>query len=408
MSGVLTALLCGQALAATYVVKPGDTLYSLARSVGLTVAQLQALNQLTGTDLKVGQTLELPAGPAQPPAPPAPTETLPPPMPGTARPAVQVSRPGCCANVQWTADSTQLIVLDRPAGGEPGLYRIPADGSAPAGFLDLSPALLSPDGAFALQPRSASSATAVRFSDGARAAVPTSGRDAAWSPQGALAWSTYGTADRDDWIPLTVFVADPFVNGSVAAPRRLPTVYGGRLVGWLNGTTVLLTGRLTRTDPRRSLVSVNIQGGPPQVLAEGQMFSGVRVSPDGSRVVYRVTLDMPGRNGMFVVGTEDRRVTPLPLFGSARWQDPGHLLMVPFEPGQPSQRLVQLDVESGEVRPLLTLQDRIAHDDWQVAPDGLRVAYLSQTSRALLVLPLPPTLPPIPIPADPGPAPEAP
>ncbi|BDP44721.1 peptidase M23 (plasmid) [Deinococcus aetherius] len=55
-----------------YTVKPGDTLYSLARANGTTVAELVRLNGLTGTALAVGQTLRLPGEEASSPAVPTP------------------------------------------------------------------------------------------------------------------------------------------------------------------------------------------------------------------------------------------------------------------------------------------------------------------------------------------------
>jgi len=383
LAGLLGGSLgCGSALATPYTVQKGDTLYRLARSVDLTVTQLQLLNGLNSVDVKVGQVLELPQPPASPPVAV--------PVPGTPSElslSVRVSRPGCCSNAQWTPDSTQLNVLNRPPGGAVGVYRLPADGSAPDGIFLRAPALLSPDGAYALEPLSSSSARAQRLSDGARALVPTSGGAAFWSAKGQLAWATYGNASRDDWIPMTVFVTSPYTIG--AAVQRLPTVYGGRLIGWLDATTMLLTGRQTRNDARRAVLKIDVLSRTVQVLARGNWLSGVQVSPDGGRVVYRVTLDTPGQNGMFVVDTTTRAVVSLPLFGSARWQDPDHLLLIPFEPGQDSQRLTQLNVVSRGVVALLSLRDKVVHDDWQVSPDGHRVVYLSQTDHALHVLVLP-------------------
>ena len=43
--------------APTYTVKEGDTLYSLSRRYGLTVAELQRLNGLSGTTIRIGQEL---------------------------------------------------------------------------------------------------------------------------------------------------------------------------------------------------------------------------------------------------------------------------------------------------------------------------------------------------------------
>lgn len=64
------ALLLG--LAGAYTVKPGDTLYSIARAHGTTVAELTRLNRLTGTTIEVGQRLRLPGEPAPVPTPPLP------------------------------------------------------------------------------------------------------------------------------------------------------------------------------------------------------------------------------------------------------------------------------------------------------------------------------------------------
>ena len=375
-------LSCG-ALAGSYTVKAGDTMYSLARSVGLTVGQFQELNRLTTTDLKVGQVLTLPeAGSALPtPAPASPTVVL--------RPAVRVSAAGCCVNAAWSADSRHLLLLDRPFGQAAGIYSLPADGAG-AATLVWPPTLLSSGGAYGLQPSSApASALAVRLSDGRSALVPTSGRDAVWSPGGALAWPVYGNAERNDWIPLTVFAASPFGSGPALKAAKVVTVYGGRLVGWLDDATLLLTGRLTRNDALRSLLSAEVVSGKVTTLAQGQVFSGVQASPDGAHVAYRVTLDAPGLNGTFLADLPGKSVVALPVFGSMRWQDAQHLLLVPYEPGAASQRLMRLDVATGEMHDLLALNDRISADDWRVSPDGSRAVYLSAVDRSLQVLTLP-------------------
>ncbi len=388
MGVLLAAFWAVPVSAAPYTVKRGDTLYSLARSVGLTVAQLQTLNSLTSTDLKVGQVLELPTV-GRPLASPPPSG-----RPDLEPVAGRVSRPGCCAHPIWTADGTHLLFLDRPAGREVGIYSVPADGTEPGGLWRLPPTLLSESGLYGLQPTGPATAlaTQVDASSAVAVTVPTSGRDAVWSPGGRLAWPTYGTADRNDWTPLTVFTADPFSREAKAPLRPLVTVYGGRLVGWLNEETLLLTGRVARTDARRSVLTVDQATGRTRVLAQGQLLSGVRPSPDGTQVLFRVTLDTAGHNGLFVVPTAGGAVWPLPTFGSGRWQDNTRLLIVPYEPGMASHRLLRVDVMLGQTEDLLSFSDKIAADDWQVAPDGTRLAYVSAGDRALHVVTLP-TLP---------------
>ncbi|WP_310584757.1 peptidoglycan endopeptidase [Deinococcus sp.] len=53
------ALLGSSALAATYTVKPGDTLYNIAQKANLDPAQLLQLNNLSSSTLQVGQKLNL-------------------------------------------------------------------------------------------------------------------------------------------------------------------------------------------------------------------------------------------------------------------------------------------------------------------------------------------------------------
>jgi peptidoglycan DL-endopeptidase LytE len=54
------ATLFGAAVAKTYVVQSGDTLYSVARSNGISLAQLMVFNKGIATNLKPGQRLTLP------------------------------------------------------------------------------------------------------------------------------------------------------------------------------------------------------------------------------------------------------------------------------------------------------------------------------------------------------------
>jgi LysM repeat protein len=44
----------------TYVVQSGDTLFSIARRFGVTVAALRAANGLSGNSIRAGQTLQVP------------------------------------------------------------------------------------------------------------------------------------------------------------------------------------------------------------------------------------------------------------------------------------------------------------------------------------------------------------
>lgn len=62
----------------TYIVQPGDTLFSISRRTGVSLAQLKQANCLISDSIRVGQRLFLPE-PIEPPAPPTRTPTSPPP-----------------------------------------------------------------------------------------------------------------------------------------------------------------------------------------------------------------------------------------------------------------------------------------------------------------------------------------
>lgn len=89
------------------MVTRGDTLYSLAGQTGTTVATIQQVNCLSGTQINDGQRIWLPAiPPTEPPtAPPTETPTLPPTEPPTVPPTpdgdVMVVR-------AWTADRNRI------------------------------------------------------------------------------------------------------------------------------------------------------------------------------------------------------------------------------------------------------------------------------------------------------------
>jgi membrane-bound lytic murein transglycosylase D len=52
----------GAATFVTYTVKSGDSLYSISKNAGITVALLQQANNLTGTNIRPGQILRIPKG----------------------------------------------------------------------------------------------------------------------------------------------------------------------------------------------------------------------------------------------------------------------------------------------------------------------------------------------------------
>lgn len=101
-----------------YVVKPGDTLYSLSRGWGLEQAEVLAFNGLASPALKVGQTLYLPGsrGLAQvPPATQSPKTPVP--NPGASTSPVVAPRPSAVTPIStgspWPVDKTPQPLGDK-------------------------------------------------------------------------------------------------------------------------------------------------------------------------------------------------------------------------------------------------------------------------------------------------------
>ncbi len=73
------------ALATTYVVKQGDTLFSIAKQFGVAVSDLKRVNNLTSDELRAGQTLQIPDKTSSVPSPAAPSSNPAGPNPGDSR-----------------------------------------------------------------------------------------------------------------------------------------------------------------------------------------------------------------------------------------------------------------------------------------------------------------------------------
>ncbi|GGR80605.1 C40 family peptidase [Deinococcus sedimenti] len=104
---LLTLLaLCGTATAATYTVKPGDTLYSIAKSTGVDAAKLMQMNKLGSSTIQVGQKLS--TGGAAPTAP-------------AARPQAAAPAPAATGGVTIRAAASRFLgaryVLGATGGG---------------------------------------------------------------------------------------------------------------------------------------------------------------------------------------------------------------------------------------------------------------------------------------------------
>jgi hypothetical protein len=86
----------------------------------------------------------------------------------------------------------------------------------------------------------------------------------------------------------------------------------------------------------------------------------------------------------------------LGVYGSYQWRSQGLLAIVPLEVRDQSEvkshRLLEVEVATGEVRPLTDpaqLSFRIANGDWSMTPDGEKMVYVSAEDHNLWLIEFP-------------------
>ncbi|MCC7359827.1 MAG: PD40 domain-containing protein [Anaerolineales bacterium] len=317
-----------------------------------------------------------------------PTPTITP----TQTPAlIQLTSGGCCVQPAWSPDGQEVWYLDRPSDASPaGMWGVAVTSGEPR-FVTAKLGLYSPDRSLVAYPLGGQTYIE-RVSDGERWVVPAGGRAVNFSPDSTrIAWQVASSTINFDRRAVQLWVAN--VDGSGA--RSVANLTGGGLGDWLpDGARVLVSGR--DSDDRAGFIAtLNVDDGTLTTVVEAPNLRGAQTSPDGGWLIYQVAFSgEAARDGLWVValaGGEPRR---LDLFGAYRWRSEGRLLLIPLEPGAPAQRLVEIDVATGTVRPLsdpAVTPVRIAGGDWALSPDGRRIVFVAAADHNLWLLELPET-----------------
>ncbi|MEF2279281.1 hypothetical protein V3W47_13320 [Deinococcus sp. YIM 134068] len=306
-------------------------------------------------------------------------------LPTKGLPSRAVLSGTCCPGAVWTPDSRALLFLDGPpARASTGIYQVPVNGGEVTRRFS-TVAFFSPKLRWAVRPGTGENTTIERLADSRRFTLPTRGGDVAWTAsENRLAYTRSDTAGNFDRRSSRVFVADVF-----GSPRQVATLYGGGISGWLSENVLLLNGKRTPQGRDRDLFTLDTRTGARRVLASALSFRGVSVSPDGSRVIYYVAFDSAARNGLWVRPTSGAAPRRLDAFGSYRWRDARRLLLVPLRPDGSPHVLREYDVQGNAWRTLGDLGDQVRQGDWNVSPDGKRMAYLSARDGNVRVVELP-------------------
>jgi Tol biopolymer transport system component len=167
-------------------------------------------------------------------------------------------------------------------------------------------------------------------------------------------------------------------------------VFSGRRtdpVAWLSDHELLMVEGFAGTSDVR-LFRFSLKDGSQTELIEGPRMRGLAFSPNRRYLVYYVRLEADTeKNGVWLVDLEDPNPTPrkLPFFGTYRWRSNYRLVYVPFELGVPSHNFYEYHVLRELTRPLFPegTDLTIANNDWQVSPDGRKIALVAAKDRAL-------------------------
>ncbi|GAB4544742.1 MAG: hypothetical protein Kow0063_38540 [Anaerolineae bacterium] len=318
---------------------------------------------------------------------PAPTQTIAV-DPASWRPAgKQITRGDCCTQPYWDHDSTEVRFIDQP-GPDAALGVWGVDLTQPEGKPHLVTqrlAVYSPDGTMLAYPdRNRGLAIIERLEDGQRWEVDTQGHGVSFTPDSQrLIWVTYDEDEAWDTREETLWLAD--LDGKNARP--LFSAQRTDLVAWLSDDELLMVRSFEETSDVQ-LFKLSLTDGLQTLLKTGPGMRGLALSPDRRRLVYYVRFEPDAsQNGVWLMDVQDLTQAPekLPFFGAYRWRDRQHLIYVPFDPEATSHDFYEYNVLTGHTRPLFPSGTNltIANNDWQVSPDGRKIALVAARGTAL-------------------------
>jgi hypothetical protein len=303
----------------------------------------------------------------------------------------QLTTGGCCSHAYWSANSQQVLYIDKPTVSAPvGIYGV--DVAHPQ-----TPRLVTPRITFYAHQMSLAidvkpgSTIIESVADGKRWSVPAGGAVVSVSPnEKRIAWDT-GVPFPPEARVARIHVAN--FDGSGA--KIVATVNRGGIGGWISDDMLLVSGRTSVQSREQVLYSLSVVTGELKPLVSAEGLRGGNLSPDGAWLAYQVAPNPdPAKNGLWLMktdGTGQFHGSP-DLFGPVQWRDAHRLLIVPFRPTAESHEVWELDVTTQQTRRLIdpaVTPFKIDDGDWAVSPDGRTVAFVSAQDRNLWLLSLP-------------------
>jgi Tol biopolymer transport system component len=279
--------------------------------------------------------------------------------------------------------------IDRPLDNSPsGIWGVDLEGGDPV-FVAARPGAYSPDETLVAYP--AGGQTVIeRVTGGETWIVPSNGRPVQFSPDSRrIAWQIASSTVNFDRRVVQIWVAS--VDGSDAV--QVAQLVGGGLAGWFPDSQRLLITRRAETGDNTELAILNAASGEQQVIAAAPRLRGIALSPQGGWLAYLVAFSGDANlDGLWLLRTDATSARHLDIFGAYTWRTEGRLLLIPLEPGNASDRLLELDASTGQTHDLtdpVKTPLHIAEGNWSLSPDGSRLAFVAAEDHNIWVLDLP-------------------
>jgi hypothetical protein len=300
----------------------------------------------------------------------------------------QITPGTCCTQPYWNTDSNEVRFIDQPGPDAPlgiwgvNLTQLESGPQLVAGRLGI----YSPDGSLVAYPdRNQGVAVVERLADGQRWEFDTQGRSLNFTPDSRhVMWTVYDEdAPRDTREEITWQANADGTDTQVLLRSRRTNV-----VAWLSADELLLSRRIAGGSDEQLLTLSLADGSETELLPASPRMRGLTLSPDKRYLVYYVSFEVEaGENGIWLLDLENPAQAPqkLPFFGTYRWRDNQRLIYVPFDPAATEHNFYEYNVVTGETRPLFPdgTSLTIANNDWQVSPDGRKIALVAAKGTAL-------------------------
>ncbi len=336
----------------------------------------------------------LAATPTALPAAATPLSPTPTPQPVLRR----LTAPGCCSNIWWSADGSQVLYVDKPDERPAAIWGVDiatgaaAQYSAVVGVLQhndryvIALAHQTPLGV-TVHDRQTGEGWAL-FGVGSLPFISPDGTRVAYD--GRPSQQTLFASRREN--PIVVAALD----GSNA--QHLATLYGVGIVGWFpDGSRLLALGMQDPDTERPTLWQIDATTGALDKFDDGVHLRNISLSPDGAWLVFLKAFEEdPAVNTTWAINVHTGAQKRLDFAVRYAWigaESATLLYIPPRETPDAGFGVWKLNVASGE-RTRLTDPEQtplfIASGDWALARDGKRLAFVSAKDYAIWLLEMSP------------------